>query len=366
MHPAIFIGSSVVLGVVFALQQWMSMRMWNYQLPPLLLVEAWGGQYLLWGVLCWVLWRWVGARFQRASFVGMITWVLPLSIATGMAEEMIWVVLFPQFPLGRPRMGYWQRIAFQLNGEFIYNLVIFWSAFALFRGIGYYQKFREKERTANQLEVQLVNAKLSALRMQLNPHFLFNTMNSISSLMRMDIEAADRMLEQLGSLLRMTLERGGALLIPLRDEVEFTEMYLALQDKRSGSRVKQTFTVDPELHDALVPAMILQPLVENAYAHGLSRLDREGILEIEVRKDGECVQLTVVNSGAGLAQGIKPEPGGLGVGLANIKSRLQLHYGRNQTFLIRENGEGKVQVKITLPFELSRNGAQPLKGFGAG
>ena len=114
--------------------------------------------------------------------------------------------------------------------------------------------------------------------MQLNPHFLFNAMNSISSLMRTDVEAADEMLEQLSSLLRISLERGSVQMIPLREEIDFLEVYLSMQDKRYADRVKRSISVDPELHDALIPAMILQPVVENAYVHGLSKIESDGEL----------------------------------------------------------------------------------------
>ncbi len=341
------------------------MRLWSYRIGIGLLLEAWGLQYLLWGVLCWFLWWWLGPQIQRATASCMITRVLPLSIVTSVVEEMVWVLFFPNLPLNRPHMDYWHRLAFELNEELFDNIVIFWCAVGLFRGIGYYQKYREKEDAAAQLEVQLANAQISALRMQLNPHFLFNTMNSISSLMRTDIDAADTMLEQLGSLLRITLERGDAQLISLRNEMEFIEMYLAMQDRRYGSRVQQSVMVDAELHDAMVPAMILQPIVENAYAHGLSKLDSGGSLAIEARREGNRLRLSVLNSGIGLRSDPGPRPAGHGVGLANIKSRLQLQYGMDYTFLICEAARDRVQVVVTLPLQFSQNNAEQITRFGA-
>jgi two-component system, LytTR family, sensor kinase len=364
MHPAIFVGSSVMLGVLFALQEWMSMRMWSYRIGIPLLLEAWGLQYFLWGVICWLLWWWLGPQIQKARVSCIVTRVLPLSILTSVVEEMIWVVFFPNLPLNRPHMDYWHRLEFELNAEFFDNLVVFWCAFGLFRGIGYYQKFREKEATAAQLEVQLANAQISALRMQLNPHFLFNTMNSISSLMRSDVDAADTMLEQLGSLLRITLERGDSQLISLYDEMEFIETYLAMQDRRYGSRVQQTVTVDAELHDAIVPAMILQPIVENAYAHGLSKLDSGGRLVIEAHRKGSFVRLSVLNSGVGLRIDTKQRPAGHGLGLANTRSRLRLHYGEDQAFSIGQVGHNQVLVVMTFPFQLSKNPTEQITRFG--
>lgn len=339
------------------------MRLWSYHISIPLLLEAWGVQYFLWGVLCWLLWWWLRPYIQKARVSCIITRVLPLSIFTSVLEEMIWVLFFPNLPLNRPRMDYWHRLAFQLNAELLDNMVIFWCAFALFRGTGYYLKYREKEDAAAQLEVQLANAQLSALRMQLNPHFLFNTMNSISSLMRSDIDAADTMLEQLGDLLRITLERGDSQLIPLRDEIEFIEMYLALQDRRYGSRVQQSVTIDPALHDAIVPAMILQPIVENAYAHGLSKLDRGGILVIEAHREGDHMRLSVLNSGIGLQTDPVQRSANQGVGLANTRSRLKLHYGVDHTFLIRQVNQTDVEVVITIPLQFSHPGGIQMTRF---
>jgi two-component system, LytTR family, sensor kinase len=365
MHPAIFIGSSVLLGVLFALQEWASMRAWSYHVHFSILLQAWGVHYFLWGVFCWLLWWWLRPHIGQVKVSWIIIRVLPLSIFVSVLEEMIWVSCFPRLPLSHAPMAYWHRLAFYLDAELLDNMVIFWCAFGLFRAISYYQKYREKEAAAAQMEVQLANAQLSALRMQLNPHFLFNTMNGISSLMRTDVDAADTMLEQLGSLLRITLERGDAQLIPLRDEMEFIEMYLAMQGRRFGGSVEQTVIVDAELHDALVPAMILQPIVENAYAHGLSKLDGGGFLAITAQREKNHVRLSVRNSGIGLQAEPKLKIVGRGVGLANIKSRLHLHYGADHTFVIRETVPDTVQVTVTLPLQLSPIPAEQITRFGA-
>jgi LytS/YehU family sensor histidine kinase len=243
-------------------------------------------------------------------------------------------------------------------------MVVFWGTFFLFRGIGYYQKFREQEKTAAQLEVQLVNAKMAALRMQLNPHFLFNTMNSISSLMRFDIEAADIMLEQLSSLLRITLERGDVQLIPLRDEIEFIEVYLAMQGRRYAGRIRESVTVDPELHDALVPAMFLQPIVENAFAHGLSKVEANGILSIDVHRDGKQMRVRVLNSGRGLTAPQVQRTDGRGVGLTNVRSRLQLHYGAEWSLSLAEADPAHVQVTILLPLQFAQQETETLTRYG--
>ncbi len=365
MHPVVFIGSSVLLGVLFALQEWLTMRRWSYSIRPSILLEAWGMQYFLWGVICWLLWWWLGKRLQQASLMWIVTRVIPLSIAASIVEEMIWVLCFPDLPLNRAHMSYWSRLAFHLDSEFIDSLVIFWCAFFLFRGIGYYEQLREKDAAAAELRSELAHAQVRALRMQLNPHFLFNTMNSISSLMQTDIATADAMLEQLSSLLRITLERGEVQLIPLSDEMEFIEMYLSMQDLRFTGRIRNQTSVEPELHDALIPAMLLQPLIENAYTHGLSKLEKDGMLAVVARRENSTLKISVINSGTGLAPAKLNGGGRRGVGIANVKNRLRLHYGSNQMFDIRELEQGSVEVVLTLPLQFSERPIATLTGYGA-
>lgn len=365
MHPAIFIPSWVMLGGLFALQEWMNLRRWGYHIGAAIQFESWGVEFLILGILCWLMWRFLRPLIVKATVFEILTRVLPLSIAFGVVKEMIWVPFFPSVPLDRPPMAYWTRFEFHWKAQFIDSMVIFWCAFFLFRGINYYQRYREKENIAAQLEVKLANAKLSALRMQLNPHFLFNAMNSISSLMRTDVNAADTMLEQLGSLLRITLERGNVQLIPLRDEMEFIEVYLCMQDQRYAGRVRRDIIIDSELHDALVPAMILQPIVENAYAHGLSKLEKDGELLIEAHRHADRVNFAVINSGVGLQSAPDSSTNGRGVGLANVRSRLRLHYGENCSFNISQIDRCHVKVSIVLPLQLWHETESGITRYGA-
>jgi two-component system LytT family sensor kinase len=351
MHPVIYIGTWAVLGTLFAMQDWLNLRRWGYRIGVVIELEAWGMEFVIWGALSWLLWRLIGPFIQNASLGGVLSRILPLSVATSAAKEILFVLIFPGLPLNRPRMPYWTRLRFHLYADIVDDMVVFWCSFLLFRGLGYYQRSRESENTAAQLEVQLANARLSALRMQLNPHFLFNAMNSISSLMRTDVDAADEMLEQLSSLLRISLERGSVQLIPLRDEIEFIEVYLSMQDRRYSDRVRREISVDPLLHDVLVPAMILQPIVENAYSHGLSKIEKGGELFIQAREAKKSVAFTITNSGVGLGNGLGIS-NGHGLGIANIRSRLQLHYGNDWSFELAQTDRTHVTVTMTLPIQL--------------
>jgi len=349
MHPVIFIGAWLLLGLLFASQEWMSMRSWsNERFNLVLLLKAGGAFYLIWGILCWLVWWWLGPQIERAGAVWLMTRMLPLSVAVSVVQEMIWVGVFPNLPMSRPHMDYWHRLEYRINGELFDNLVIAWCAFGLFRGIGYYMRFREKEAAAAQLEVQLANARIAALRMQLNPHFLFNTMNSISSLMRTDVGAADSMLEQLSSLLRITLERGDAQLIPLRDEIEFIELYLAMQERRFGSRIRQSLTVDAELHDALVPAMILQPIVENAIRHGIARCPNGGEVAIRASAFADQLRIEIESDRPGQSPA-QPRERGEGVGLANTRTRLETLYGARGSITISTLQNNRFLVSIQFP-----------------
>jgi len=333
------------------LQEYVEARSWNRHLPLGLLILAWVVQFLLWGVICQTLWWTLRERIVQADLKCILVKVVPLSIAISVLEEAIWVACFPNLPIGHHDWTYLSRLRYYLDSELIDNLVIFWVAFGMFRGIGYYERSREQEYAAVVLESELVNAQLRALRMQLNPHFLFNTMNSISSLMRSDVERADQMLEQMSSMLRMTLDRGDAKLIPLTEEIDFIHLYMSIQKARFEGVVYHYVAIAPEVLDALVPTMILQPIVENAYAHGVRRTAGEGFLGIEAQEEDGRLRICVRNSGRGLLKGEEAEPDHIGVGISNVKARLQLHYGASQQFLLQEFENGEVQAILLLPLE---------------
>ena len=353
MHPAVFISVSVLLGLLFALQEWVSSRRMGMHVAIPVFVVAWAFHYFLWGAILWCIWALFQKQIRDGSLRTILTGFLPLSMALSVLEEMGFLLVFVNLPVNHPGMGFWGRVTAYLYSEFLSNMIIFWCGFFLFRGVSYYERFRENEQVAAKLETQLANARLSALRMQLNPHFLFNTMNGISSLMRVDVEAADRMLEQLSFLMRITIERGEAQLIPLREEMEFIETYLAMQDLRYAGRVKQSVRVAPGLHEALVPTMLLQPVVENAFKHGLSKVVADGKLSINIDRDEDRMQIKVRNNGASLKPKPEHELNRQGVGLINVQSRLNLHYGDGCSFLIEEPEREVVQVTISLPLQFA-------------
>lgn len=355
MRPLPFLATFLIIGLLFALQQWLGARIWypKMVIDPIPVIEAWELQYLIWGIFCWFLWLGLGASLQKAGWRYILVRLVPLSIVMSVAVEMALAVSFPQFPDRHSAMTFWRRLYYSLTGEFLENTAVFWGAFLVIRAIGYYRESRQRERDMSQLAVEVTEARMAALRMQINPHFLFNAMNGISSLMYSDVRAADRMLEQLSSLLRVSLERGPRQLIPLREEMDFIEMYLSLQDFRSAGQVRQDISIDPRLYDALVPTMILQPLVENAYIHGISRLNSGGLIEIKAKKEGRRLCITVRNSGLGLKPGNEHETRGMGIGLNNIQKRLRMHFGEEYLLTIREISKDLVEVRVMFPLTLA-------------
>ena len=360
MHPLVFAAAWSLLGVLFSVQDWAEIHRLNVQLHFLRILWAWEVMYLIWAAFLWILVRLCGKWLLQVQILHALIYLLPLSIALTVLEEMLWLICFPQYPVSRSHLTYWVRLAEVLRHEMIDGILIFWTAFFFYRGATYYTRLREKETAAAHLETQLVHAQMSALRANLNPHFLFNTLNGISSLMRTDVGSADEMLEQLACLLRITLQREDVQQIRLSDEIGFIEMYMAMQQRRFAGRVREHVRIAPELHDALIPAMLLQPIVENAYTHGISRVDRDGLLEIEAHRTGDRVCIKITNSGSG----IRDVSNGGGRGLTNVRSRLQLHYGERQSFILQESTPGFVTVVLTFPFQLGPAEAETGVNYG--
>ena len=338
------------------------MLSWSRHPPLGRLLLIWGVHFLFWGAICQVLWWKARDKILQADLKDILLKLIPFSIAISVLEEALWVACFPSVPIGHHDWTYLRRLRYYLDSELLDNLTIFWVAFGMFRGIGYYERSRQQEYATVALESELVNAQLRALRMQLNPHFLFNTMNSISSLMRSDVERADQMLEQMSSMLRMTLDRGDAKLIPLTEEIDFIQLYVSIQRARFDGVVYHYVAIAPEVLDALVPTMILQPLVENAYAYGVRRTTGEGFLGIEAQEQGGKLRICIRNSGRGLLRTEEMEPDHIGVGISNTRARLELHYGTSQQFLLQEFENGEVQAILLLPLEYGERLTAKLDG----
>lgn len=214
-----------------------------------------------------------------------------------------------------------------------------------------YRRSQERERRAAHLESQLTRAQLDVLRSQLQPHFLFNALNTISSLIHSDAEAADRVVSRLGDLLRLSLQHNDRHEVTLREELDFLGHYVEIQRSRFRERLRVTIDVPTELLDSQVPTFVLQPLVENAVRHGVEPRTSAGHVEVRAGRVGDRLLLEVLDNGPGL---VDPPPGGTGngrgIGLANTRARLQQLYGSAQTITLANRSEGGVLVRLEFPW----------------
>lgn len=209
------------------------------------------------------------------------------------------------------------------------------------------EEARELALAAARLQTQLAEARLAALRTQLQPHFLFNALHAISALIHTDPEKADRMVERLSDLLRLVVEHDGRPLVPLREELEIVDRYLAIQQMRYGERLQVEREMERDALDARVPALLLQPLVENAVRHGIERKASGGRITLRALRDGALLHLAIEDDGPGPAAA---RPGN-GVGLKNARARLEQLYGAKASLRLEPRQGGGTRAIVTLPWE---------------
>lgn len=232
-----------------------------------------------------------------------------------------------------------------------------WSVFMYFAMLGsmyafiYFSEARQREAQAARLAAQLAESRLGALRMQLNPHFLFNSLNAIGVLVRdQNTTAASRMLELLGDVLHTVLRSEARHEVTLDEEIRFLEQYLAIEQVRFSDRLRVSWSIDAAIRRALVPGFVLQPLVENALRHGIAKVVDEGIIAIAARREGNTLALTVSDNGPGLPTGSTQ---GSGVGISNTRERLQTMFGSTASLVIAPRAGGGVVATIRIPYRES-------------
>ena len=235
---------------------------------------------------------------------------------------------------------------------FHFNLLIYWVIVSVSHAFDYYRQMQERELRAAELEKRLAQARLQTLQMQLNPHFLFNSLHAISALVHKDADLADQMITRLSDLLRYALESTDAQEVPLRQELDFLRRYLEIEQTRFGDRLAVRLEMAPETLDALVPNLLLQPLVENAIRHGIEPRAKPGQIELRSRCEGGQLKLEVRDNGVGLSPGRKLEEG---VGLSNTRARLEQLYGDRHRFALSEGPDGGLAVCLELPFHAHDN-----------
>ena len=241
----------------------------------------------------------------------------------------------------------WNEVGGTLFYRFHPNLITYWAAVGFTQAFDYFQKYEERER-------QVADLRLELLRAQLQPHFLFNTLHTISAMVHHDVVRADRMISRLSEMLRLTLDTIGAREVRLSDEIHFVQVYLDIERERFGERLATTVEASEEALDALVPAMLLQPLVENSVRHGLAAQQSDAAIFIRATRIEDRLIVRVLDNGAGL----KSEPLAEHLGLSITRKRLEELYPQQHSFAIERNEPRGVIVTAEIPFRTSR-GIEP-------
>ena len=306
-----------------------------------------------------VLWAVTRMPLERDNWVRNALLHIPISIVLGvlltaLGRVLIW--LRWGWPLGKP-MTFESIIRFVI-ANFTEAIGIYLLIALTGYAFSYYRRFREGQVRTLQLEAQLSQAQLQALKMQLHPHFLFNTLHSISALLNKDAEAARKMITRLGDFLRLTVENSGSQEVTLRQEMEFLSCYLEIERIRFQDRLVTHMDVAQQTLDAKVPNLILQPIVENAIRHGIAPRSTQGLIEIEAKQRNGRLRIQIRDNGPGLSTHRTSENVfKKGLGLANTETRLEQLYGPAHSFNLRNNPDGGLIVTLEIPFH--RDGVAP-------
>src|SRR6185295_17977624 len=337
-------GAATLVGLYFALQ-----AVTNPDVrPPLRWSQALGINltfYYLWALttpLVVVMAR--RFRFESGRWLISLAAHLGISMLATAVEIAIGEGILTLLSIRAPDLAGNVRTSFIVN--FQTSLPTYWLILFVYLTFDYYAKYRDREVRAAQLAAQLSHAQLQALKMQLKPHFLFNTLNSISSLMYREVDAADAMLARLSEFLRLTLDRDLDHEVSLEEELRYVLSYLEIEKIRFEDRLRITVEVEAGSERGLVPTLALQPLVENAIRHGIAPRARGGSIAIRARRSDENLHLTVSDDGIGQAtEGVREH-----VGLANTRARLQHLYGDGHRFSFSDCDGGGFVVDIVIPF----------------
>ncbi len=315
-------------------------------------------EFYIWAVLT-VFIFWLAKRFpfERGCWKTSLALHLSVSLFVAVAESAFSALLSEWLRKDFPKPSVsWAFMQLYFVGRFGQNMLFYWAVLGVWQALDYYRKYRNRELRASLLRSQLMQARLQVLKMQLHPHFLFNTLNAISALMHQDVELADRMVARLGELLRATLENADLQEVTLRQELEFIQPYLEIEKARLGPRLQVQMRVEHEALDGLVPNMLLQPLVENAIRHGVAPRAEPGSIEVSAHRENGTLRLRMWDDGPGIRMSTPP---GLakGLGLANTRARLQQLYGGASRLELSNGSSGGLEVKVTIPF---RDAPEPL------
>ncbi len=260
----------------------------------------------------------------------------------------------------------WERLFQLTTGFFDYGLLIYWVILLVHQALEYTRLIKEEEVRASALKTQLAEAQLQTLKTQLQPHFLFNTLHSISELIHEDVEAADTMIARLGDFLRFTLQNSGRQMVTLQKDLESMQSYFEIERTRFREALLMQTEVEPQTLDALVPSFLWQPIVENSIRHGIATSARRGRIIIRAKRHNGTLRLEVEDNGNGLADGGTSPRYKEGIGLANTRAILQHIYGPAHRLELANAPGGGVVVTLEIPFRTMQNSVQNHDGRDTG
>jgi two-component system LytT family sensor kinase len=339
----IVFGASTGIGLLFVFQNYVGMSQestqykWNELLAGLL--SYWYVWALLFPFIVWLARHYpLGAGPTARS----LRWHIPAFILVPVLHIALYS-LFLHAVDGDERPYLKTSIMLMKSGLF-FRYLTYAFLLATSYSIDYYRHYRERELRTSRLEAKLVEAQLQSLKSQIHPHFLFNTLNAISSLMHKNVEAADEAISRLADLLRATLEMNGAQEVTLRQELDLLKQYIEIEKLRLGERLIVEIDVQKEAEEAMVPNLVLQPIVENAIRYGVATQSRTGKVTVSACSVGKRLEMRVSDDGPGL-----PEHFEEGIGIGNTRARLRQLYGMNQSFLMTEGSPGGLCVTLQIP-----------------
>ena len=296
---------------------------------------------------------WLARRFpvERKKWLRSLLVHLGASLLIGVATRGLHDLMLFFFLAGSD--GSFSVMKLLMNVYFMtdYGAMVYWLILLISYSFDYHRRVREGEVRATRLKAQLAQAQLDALKMQLQPHFLFNTLHSISALVHKNANAADRMIARLGDFLRQTLENAGTQEVSLQQELEFLKCYLDIERIRFEDRLTVQMEIEPQTLDARLPNLILQPIVENAIRHGIAPRTGPGRIEIEARRFNGTLHVQVTDNGPGLSP--DSNTGTIvkeGVGLGNTQARLKQLYGEDHRLDLANTAKGGLTVILEIPF----------------
>ncbi|HET7809594.1 MAG TPA: histidine kinase [Steroidobacteraceae bacterium] len=328
---------------------WQDLRYWSANIYLSALITP----LIVWAGRRWPLERQRLGRLLALHFVLSIAWAL-LRLSLEATFHLTWNQFWPI----QPPVTFRSEITLLLIFGFHTAVVAYWVVLAIQTGFRYYANYQERaqaalrsELRASQLETQVAQARLGALKAQLQPHFLFNTLNAIVVLVRQQKgRQAEETLARFSDLLRAVLADMDAQEVTLARELEYLKLYLSIEQLRFSDRLRVDIDVDPDLLDAAVPHMGLQPLVENAIRHGIGARATSGIITIRARRAGDAMHVEVKDDGPGFDSA--GAPGGMGLGLANTRARLRQLYGTSAELRVATAPEGGAVVTLVLPVRI--------------